>query len=208
MPRLFEEAVRRLKFCFPTTLRGLDAFRAAKILPIQNVWDGDVLFKIINTIQGSEFEPELDYLLPSAFFACTLLDNKTLLKAARDDAMTINFLDAVFGGRQRLTSAFLREDQLFAGEDLPRCVQWGLNCQTTPALHQTIKGVFVKVLTANDPFIELERFLRDEGARNGGICSLCIADIVARYKRGRAEVWKTLPSLFGLEIAEGWPRTA
>ncbi|CAA7261819.1 unnamed protein product [Cyclocybe aegerita] len=193
---LYQEALRRLQFEFPSTLA---AFNPGQPVYKQFSWQPGALFDVVTLAQ----EMRIHSILPAALFYCAALPLKALFSGlAREDATIATIpaevlqtlligLDALLGSLGHISLKWIRGNAGSPLCDSPQsCKNWRV----------TLLEIVFKV----KPDVRLcLADTRGFDAILGFLCRSCRKHARSEHQIGRGEIWQSLPQFFGLE---SWDR--
>lgn len=202
-----EEAILRLRRCFPNTLSAFPARNVYLQDPGFSISEGLFLRKkdaigVVNLARAFD----LDFLLPPAFYLCSQLDYDELVDGVSDDCggtmrLSSHDLKICLKGRSLLTKADIRSLRpLFFPAASPACKQPAL---CVDIMRELVQELWYENLANPNALVEATHWLKSYAiARQNPLCPTCIDDLMEAYDTQRQQTWDSLGVFF--EVTP-WP---
>ncbi|KAI0066329.1 hypothetical protein BV25DRAFT_1913082 [Artomyces pyxidatus] len=203
MQRVRDEAVSRLRACYPDTLAGYNKmpFKGEKERPIE--WTDGQDYAVVKL--ALQEDDELRSVLPLALYECCRDPPKFIVENMDELSDEHNVWMAIwrrlFIGRVKLAESRAEDTFCFIGADVSE------KCATSKSCAAALKGMVESiyktpgVINNNPNSLELVYDLIDDKTRRKA-CRDCLLFWKALHLDGRAKAWGKLVDIFQLPIPE------
>ncbi|KAI0789974.1 hypothetical protein C8Q75DRAFT_806624 [Abortiporus biennis] len=181
--KLSQEAIRRLKICFPTEFaKFADYNEAIEVVRLASMFD-------------------IPAILPAAYYTCAHLSVEELFSAVDTQRWTMSMLQTCIKGQSELRQRDLAQLNVLFRREV------SLSCSSENHCRGGMVELLKKLqetrsLSGMEALVPASRWFKDLSA--GLVCNACAATCMSAYEDARRETWNGLGGMFGVHP---WPIT-
>ncbi|KAJ7070062.1 hypothetical protein C8F01DRAFT_1227129 [Mycena amicta] len=187
IPLLRHDCIRRLKTEFPTTLKAWDALEPGKL--IKNL-------RTYFLVASLARETGLYSILPTVYYRITVSENWTVPEVLQHQHDT-DLFDRFVCAQGHVKLRYVQAHTTMSWINPHEANKLQANCARSNKCTSVLQKMRDLELCDENSFIHgLERW--DTEWDEAGLCSNCRSKARSLFKDGRKDMWKVLPSVFGL----------